>query len=57
MKIVTSHGSYEMTTERDYTPTPTELHYWYGGTHAGLDPNNPYAPKRMNVTKTRFKKL
>ena len=56
MKVVTiNQNLYREVTEYDYTPTPAELHYWYSGTHAGTDPDNPYAPlKGMTVTKVKY---
>ncbi len=58
MKLVTEDGPYTKRTERKYTPTPAELHYWYGGTHAGWNPDNSYAPKHsMRITKTIWSKL
>ena len=41
----------------EYEPTTAELHYWYSGTHAGPDPNNPYAPRHsMRLTKTKMRR-
>jgi hypothetical protein len=40
--------------EFDYTPTTAELYYWYSGTHAGIDRNNPYA-RRYGMTVTRHR--
>ena len=33
-----------------YKPTKEELYYYYSGTHAGINPNNPYA-KRSSYSK------
>lgn len=56
MKItIVGNQFYREQTEFKYNPTPEEIFYWYRGTHAGTDRNNPYAPKYgMRVTKRRY---
>lgn len=58
MRLVTDNGLYRSITVQDYEPTPAEMHYYYSGTHAGPDPNNPYAPKHaVRVTRTTYRKV
>lgn len=56
MKIITQ-AIYEHTTVEEYTPSKDELYWWYGGTHAGLDPKNPYALRKTRITETTMRKL
>lgn len=54
MKITTTQ-LLRATTVEEYTPEIAELHYWYSGTHAGIDPRNPYSRKRSRVRKTTYR--
>lgn len=45
----------EATTVEEYTPEPAELYFYYSGTHAGLNPNNPYSRKRSRVSRTTYR--
>jgi len=54
MKIKQDLGTFRHIKEIEYNPTPAELNYWYSGTHAGIDPNNPYAKRGMRVERIKF---
>jgi hypothetical protein len=45
MKITKNLGTFKHIEEQEYTPTPEEIYWYYTGTHAGLNPDNPYAKK------------
>ena len=55
MKISQSLGVFEHIRETEYTPTVDELKYWYSGTNAGIDPNNPYKLRGMSVSVIKMK--
>lgn len=40
-----------------YRPTADEIKYWYSGTHAGLDPDNVYAPRHRYSTVTYYEEV
>lgn len=42
MKITKNLGTFKHIEEQEYTPTAEELYWYYSGTNAGLDPDNPY---------------
>lgn len=57
MLIIKSLGVYEHIEKIEYKPTTQEMHYWYSGTHSGVDPYNPYAPRYGVSVKKVIKKL
>lgn len=55
MKIVENRGVFVKTVEYDYKPTSAELWFYYSGTHAGPNRDNPYNIYRNSyVTTTRY---
>lgn len=56
IKIIKDGGLWKKISEQIYHPTIEELYWYYSGTHAGLDPKNPYSLHRTNTTRVVYKK-
>ena len=54
MIITSRRGPFIEVTEQTYTPSLEEMFWYYAGTHAGLDPNNPYALQRTSMKRVRY---
>lgn len=56
--VKTSSKRYRKVTEvLNYQPTKEEAFYWYSGTSAGIDPDNPYALPNQYMTRTRYEEV
>lgn len=55
MIIRTEEPGFIKITEREYTPSSEEMKFYYSGTHAGLNPDNPYNIKKSGMTRIQYK--
>ncbi len=58
MKLTKRTKGYLVETE-EYKPSTAELHFYYSGTHAGINPTNPYRKRGsiISVKKTWFEPI